>query len=342
MKPKACVVDHSFHKVTHSFDFIREILSREYDLHDLWDDAWSGGQHVPVQELNEFDTIFFFQAINPFKELSRIRGHIIWVPMYDDVTRRHAFWMKLSTLPIKIICFSKKLFDFVNQLGIHSIVVQYFPNPDNFTQTKDYQTRRVFFWMRGGIDFDTVTKILGENKIDSMDIRFALDPDVHLPEPDESSIKKYNINIIKGLSTREEYISLVSRNNIFIAPRLREGIGISTLEALTMGQCVIANNDSTMNEYIISGQNGMIFNADNPDNIDLSNFESLARRAHENCITGWNNWQKDIQSILEFVREPRTQVNHFTLIFCTRIVWMTIIDVCQKHIKKLLQLFKVS
>jgi hypothetical protein len=340
MRPKACVVDHSFHKVTHSFDFIRNILSHKYDLYDFWDDAWSGGEHIPVDKLNEFEAIFYFQAINPLKELSRIRGRIIWVPMYDSVTYRRAFWLKLSTLPVKVVCFSRKLFKLISSLGVSAVYVQYYLDPSNYTQTTDFKKRSVFYWFRGGINFDAMDKILTGNKIDSMDIRLAPDPNVQLSEPNEGIIKKYNIKTTKGLSSREEYISLISRNNIFIAPRLKEGIGISTLEALTMGKCVIAHNDSTMNEYIIDGHNGILIDATNPKPIDLSKFESIARHAYENCISGWKNWQNDIHRLQEFVYNPCIPNNSYSTYFRIRIIWVTIIDICRKHFAKIRRIFK--
>ena len=42
-KKSACVVDHSFHMKTGSFDFIREFLQEEYDLRNYWDYSWDGG-----------------------------------------------------------------------------------------------------------------------------------------------------------------------------------------------------------------------------------------------------------------------------------------------------------
>ena len=252
--------------------------------------------------------------------------------MFDDVTRRRAFWLKLSTLPIKVICFSKKLHDFISNLGVSSLSVQYYLNPMLYKQTTDYKTRRVFFWLRGNIGFDTISLILGDNKIDSMDVRWEPDPNANVTEPDETFIRKYNVNITRGFLKREEYLALVSRNNLFIAPRLKEGIGISTLEALAMRQCVIAHDDSTMNEYICDGKNGFLFDAQNPRQIDLSNFETLAQQSHKSCVQGCERWQNDIQRILEFVQAPRIQRRPDTVLLKLYIIWVTFIDIIGKWV----------
>jgi hypothetical protein len=339
MRSKACTVDHSFHQVTHSFDFVRQFLSQEYELHDFWDDAGISGHHVPVEQLNEFETVFFFQALNSFDELAKIRSKMIWMPMYDDVTRQRAFWLRLSTLPIKVICFSEKLYKHINALGVSAIFVRYYLDPKNFKPITDFKTRRIFFWLRGNICLDVVAKIIGTNAVDSMDLRWVPDPNACISEPDDEMMKRYNINLIKGVLSREDYLSLVSRNNIFIAPRLKEGIGLSTLEALTMGQCVLAHNDSTMNEYIQDGRNGILFDAENPREVNLSHFESLAKQAHKDCLDGWIRWQGDIQRILEFIHAPSARGRSNTFSFKVNLIQVTLVDAVHKRIKKLMRLF---
>ena len=335
MPPKACIVDHSFHKQTHSFDFVRQFLSQEYELHDYWDDAWNGGGHVPIEQLNEYETIFFFQSINPTRELAKVRSKMVWIPMYDDVTQQRAFWLNLSTIPIKTVCFSKRLHEVITSFGVPSIFAQDYQDPARFSRTTDFVSKRVFFWLRGSIGLHVVAKLLGENNIDSMDLQLVPDPKFEHSVPDPELVEKYHIRMTRGFLSRSEYLTLVSRNNIYIAPRMKEGIGLNSLEALTMGQCVLAHNDSTMNEYIINGRNGILFDAKRPQQVDLSAFESLANQAYERCVKGWSQWQNDIGRILDFTRAPFSIARSKTLSFMFRTWCILLFDGIRKRVRNL-------
>ncbi len=53
-----------------------------------------------------------------------------------------------------------------------------------------------------------------------------------------------------------EYLDMLAAANVFFAPRRAEGIGMSFLEAMAMGLCVVAPRGPTMSEYIENGRNG--------------------------------------------------------------------------------------
>jgi glycosyltransferase involved in cell wall biosynthesis len=61
-----------------------------------------------------------------------------------------------------------------------------------------------------------------------------------------------------GPLPRQDYLGLFNQANIFIAPRLSEGVGLTFIEALARGCAVFAYNAPTMNEYISSGMNGYL------------------------------------------------------------------------------------
>ncbi len=50
--------------------------------------------------------------------------------------------------------------------------------------------------------------------------------------------------------------NILKSNTFHIAPKQEEGIGMTFLEAMTIGKIVIAKKAPTMNEYIIHGCNG--------------------------------------------------------------------------------------
>jgi len=270
---------------------------------DYWDHSWQGGEKVALDIINQYDKVFFFQTIYPVSELRKIKAGLVWIPMYDGISLDKTFWMGLSTLPIKVVCFSRKLFDLVSSYGIDSICVQYFKDPNQFDRITDFTTKRVFFWLRGSVTLSVVKEILKGNIVDSMDFLMAPDPNYATLSLPNSFLKDFNVNVVEGFKNPSDYVSLVSRNNIFISPRTKEGMGMSFLESIAMGQCVIANDDSTMNEYISNAENGILFDISNPKPIKLDDFESLARTAHSRAIAGYERWKESISRIMDFLED---------------------------------------
>ena len=103
------------------------------------------------------------------------------------------------------------------------------------------------------------------------------------------------------LSEKKEYNDLVSKSNIYISPRKYEGIGMSFLEALTRGQCVIAPNYMTMNQYIKDGVNGYLYELTDEKELDLRKFESIGREARERCIKGYEIWEKQKNDLIKYI-----------------------------------------
>ena len=104
--------------------------------------------------------------------------------------------------------------------------------------------------------------------------------------------------------SRATYLEMLSQTNIFIAPRKKEGVGVSVLEALAMGHVVIAHDDGTMNEYIENGQTGYLFDAHNPKRIDLANMNTLKSNSQKAALIGFGEWQKEAELIRAFVKTP--------------------------------------
>ena len=68
-----------------------------------------------------------------------------------------------------------------------------------------------------------------------------------------------------------------SRANVYFAPRLEEGIGQTFLEAIRWGRCVVAADNRTINEYIIHGVNGLLYDTLSFQRQSISPSASRAR-----------------------------------------------------------------
>jgi len=310
-KKSAAYIDHSFHKKTKASEFVKKLLSEEYALTELWDESWKGGKGISVDYLNKnnFHTIFFFQNLPPCKYLKKLNcKRIVWYPMWDsEVNRSYSEWLRYLPFNIKIVSFSKILFNKLSKMGFDSIYLQYYMNPNSLNENhliKDNDIN-IFFWNRvNKINWQTVKRLIGNNKINKVIFRNNPDPGYKILLPSEKDIEKYNIKIIKGWIEKDKYKKLLSECNVFIAPRPYEGIGMSFLEALALGMCVIAPNNATMNEYIILGENGYLYDLRNSKEIDLSNFVEIRKNARRMAINGFKKWEQEKYKMLEFIKFP--------------------------------------
>lgn len=66
----------------------------------------------------------------------------------------------------------------------------------------------------------------------------------------------------------------IQKSALYFAPRKYEGIGMSFLEAMASGRCVIAPDYPTMNEYIKNGETGYLYNFKRPQKIKFDDIKN--------------------------------------------------------------------
>ncbi len=321
MKQKLAYIDHSFHKKTKSTYFLRDILRDHFDIVDIWDESWNGGEKISATQINSqnFDYVLFFQSFLPLCELKKIKAKIIWVPMYDGVVQLgNSFWMELSTISIKILSFSKKISEITANHKLDTLSVQYFINPEDLPMVVDYAKKKVFFWQRTNFSFSDVKKIIGNQEINQFILKLDPDPGYKASFPIKEDIEKYNIKIIQETLSKEEYTSLLKESNLFISPRKYEGIGMSFIEAMTMGLSVVAIDKPTMNEYIRNDKNGYLVDPNKLREIDFSTFKKNGINAREGCLIGYEKWKNSHGEIINFMHSQfanPTKINQTVLLF---------------------------
>jgi len=316
---KAAFIDYFFHKKTLCTVFLKELLSIEYNLACLWDESGKGGNGVSAEYLNrkKFHTIFFFQILPPSIYLKRLNcKNIVWFPMYDGEEGRHySFYIPYLDLNMKIFSFSKKLYGELKKAGLDCYYYKYHLKPVAPISLSG-EAKRVFFWMRtSAITWSIVKKLLGKNKIGKMIVLMAPDPNYKLSTPSKEDIKQYNIQIVNHWLSKEEYNKLLSSCNIFIAPRQAEGIGMSFIEALSRGMCVIAPDNSTMNEYIFHGKNGLLYDLKKPEELDLSNLSEMCENATKIANEDYELWEKRKHKILVDLTKPNKKPRLIKLLY---------------------------
>ncbi|MBD3248787.1 glycosyltransferase [Candidatus Woesearchaeota archaeon] len=307
MKKRIVFITHSYHKKTKSVDFFKKILEKEFELIVFFDESWQGKPYIDFKKINKLDPsqVIFLQQIPNLEFLKDLKcKNIIFIPMYDnDAGKGVDYWRSFSSFNPKVICFAKKLYDRVKQAGLESYYIQYFLKPSE-EKIDDHKGTSIFFWQRiNSINWNTVKKLIGSNRIKKVYFKKNIDPNNKLIIPDEEDIKKYNIQLFEGWLSTEDYLKKLRECNVFIAPRTREGIGMAYLEAMANGLCVVAHDDATANEYIESGKNGILFNANNPKEINLNNVDEIGKNAHLYIKEGYDNWLRDREKIMDLLRK---------------------------------------
>ncbi len=307
---KVAFIDHSFHKKTVAFEFLKEILREKYTVDEYWDASWEEGKAITPSDVNDkdYDCIFFGQ-IFPTKDF--IEGlkckNVIWMPMYDsEVNSGLLRVLKLLKYDIKILSFSllqhKKYLSF----GLDSTYTQFFTKPENkLTNLKNKKTI-VFYWPRSEkISWNLVKKLLGNNFDGQVIIQNVPDPKNTFVMPDTNDIKRYNIKFIDKWLTKDQSIKERIKADIFIAPRLYEGIGMTFLEAMSGGCAVISPDLPTMNEYIENDKTGYIYDITNPRTIDLTDLKKVKTRTYSYIKKGYAKWSKvSYKKVLSLIEKP--------------------------------------
>jgi len=321
-KKKLAYVDYWSHKFTKSGDFLREILSEEFEITDFW---WKPNNKIPLNEINKFEYIFFFHVMFPHQIMKKLeKKKIMWAPMYDALNFRNSFlksifWKQISNLGIKVLKFSDKITQSIGIEEIDSLRLNYFIKSNFFSSIDQQMKLNIFFWDRGRIKIDDWLHLFDQEDINQIVYFPKADPGTKIVNNDNLIKKKnYNINLIdKKFLPKSEYLSLFEKCNVFIAPRKKEGIGITIVEAISKGMFVVGYNDSTMNEYVSDEKVGFIFDEKTTEKINtkdiIENYEYRKKYAE----LSYNKWIQSKKKIIPLLKQETKIVKkiHFFPLF---------------------------
>lgn len=295
---KILFIDHSFHKKTLATKFLIDILCEVGKVDIVWDDSWQTKQSFKLNRsiTSKYDVVIFFQRIpSPISLLSIDRAKsIFWFPMYDESGQKGVGYFKsYAIVPnLRIVSFSKCLHERMIISGLYSTYFKYHPKPINRCNS---QKINILFWPRNeSLSWSLIKSLLFNTPVSNLYFKVDPDPSKKVEMPTKNDIKKYNIHIIRGWLDKKEYLSLLQKCTVFIAPRLYEGIGQSFLNAIVHGLIVVAPDKPTMNEYIIDNVNGILFDRDNPKPINLSSLNKLQDNSFRIADSSYDEWLSQI------------------------------------------------
>ena len=299
MKPKLLYIGHAYHNKTKSTAFLKDMFACDYDIETFDFDPYNDDikTHFLPLKGKKYDVLVIFQIMPHLDELKKYISfeHCAFFPMYDGATPRdNPIWYEYRD--VNIINFSKTLHDELKSIGLSSYYFQFFPKPLKITDEGDEKS--IFFWQRiNQININTVGQLIDFKNMKHIHFHHAIDPGQEFVEPDEWINKKATHST--WFDTREDMQKQMQKSAIYIAPRAFEGIGMSFLEAMAMGRCVIAPNNPTMNEYIKNGENGVLYDLNNLQPVDLSNVRKIQKNTIKYIKDGFENWEKEKWKIIE-------------------------------------------
>jgi len=308
---RIAICGHSHHRVTQSNAFLRQLLQGIGALTEYWDESWLTGvpfDERPVVE-GGFDAVVVWQMELLAQRLAR-HGlpNLTFFPMYDGChTLPDSYWQGLGD--IKSVCFSSTLHEKLQRLGVRSRFVRYWPDPRDVPVVAPSEQAAGYFWQRQqDVTWATIRPLLGTQSFGAFTLHKALDPSFgDFVTPSDEDVERYRIRTTSWFASREEAAADLRRHNVYFAPRLREGIGMSFLEAMAMGFLVVAPDAPTMNEYIVSGCNGLLYDPAHPAPLDLAARARLGAAARRSVEQGWRKWSRSVPALLRFVLAPSAQ-----------------------------------
>ncbi len=306
-KKKLAFVDYWHHEFTRSGDFLRNIFNDEFEITNFW---WKPKSKFEIKKLEEFEYIFFFHVIFPYQVMKKLSDkNILWAPMYDGLIfknnfEKKIFWRQISLVGIKVLEFSRKISESIDDEKIDILKLRYFIKPNIEYNSQIKNKLKIFFWDRGQIKIkDWITSFNTEDI--SEIIYFPLvDPSRKITE-NLDNYKNIKIKIIeKQFLPKNDYLELIKHCDVFIAPRKKEGIGMSIVEALSKGKYIVGFNEATMDEYISDEKIGFLFGK-NSKKINTKNIFYEHNFRKENAEINYKKWLKQKKEIVPFFKKNK-------------------------------------
>lgn len=306
---KLLFIGHEFHKTTKSSYFMQELLAEKYEIESFYIDPYKITDTDFAQISGKtFDILVLWQVMPSLMELEKYIKFktCAFFPMYDHTkTLNSPLWNEYKNC--NIINFSKAFHKTCKEGGLSSYYIQYFPKPADILDEGDEKS--IFFWQRSDkITTKTLEKVIDIKKIDKLYLHKNTDPKNKFIPPSKNLESK--VVYSSWFDTKDEMQKYIQKSALYFAPRRYEGIGMSFLEAMAAGRCVIAPDYPTMNEYIKNRETGFLYDYKRPELLTLSNIRKIQKNTSEYIKQGYEKWEKEKYKIFEYIEsEPVTDTD---------------------------------
>jgi len=256
-----------------------------------------------------YDAIVVLQLHEAFALLSGRHPNVTYAPMHDAMWRGGAFLWKPHFNTAKVLCFSRALHaEVMRRAPVHACA-QYYPDPALHRPADPAPgLRGVFWYRRREIPPAAVFSLTEGTGFDRLTIHDAPDPGHEASFPETAPPHLARIERTVWTPDGGAFRAAQEAANVFFAPRPLEGIGMSFLEAMARGLCVVAPDAPTMNEYVSHGVNGLLYAPGRPAPRDFARAREMGARAREDIAAGHARWQATLPALTEFLLTPTAEV----------------------------------
>lgn len=298
MHKKLVFIGRKYHAKTKSDELILSLLKESFEVIVIRREEVSDQETVKmINQIKPFAVLFWCLPPSFTFHLIKLKcKNVFWAPMWDGFKplsfKKRCFFYLYN---IKIICFSKVLFDYFSKISLKCAYWKCFLKPKEFSNYQSQGPYTFFFWQREKeINLDQIVEMIGEKNILKI---------IYKSEIGNQEHKKYHFEIEKlpDWIEKNEYEKKIIDSDFFIAPRRAEGIGFSFLEPMSFGKPVLAYNNSTMNEYIEDGVNGYLFKDDFQLKESLKSPKSLSLGIQRLSQNYYQKWSKERSQIAFFI-----------------------------------------
>lgn len=313
MKQTLLFIGHDFHRHTKSNRFILDLIEEKFEIElcSIVPDYGENGTWLTNLQRKHYDVVLCWQVMPSIETLKQFCSFDfgVFFPMADYYYRAQKdvsapIWQEYQDF--QIISFSRKMHEELIANGFSSHYFQYFPEPASKFCEGDADA--VFFWQRvSHINIYTVLTLLKDYSIRHLHIHKALDPgETYIPLPYEYQ-GAMNVSYSSWFESKEDMLKCMDESALYVAARYCEGIGMSFLEAMAHGRCVIAPDETTFNEYIEDGKTGFLFIPSNPQPLKKEEIRKIQKNAYEFIRKGYREWATKRKEIVPlFTRKAET------------------------------------
>ena len=277
---KLLFIDHECHRKTLSTEFLLEIIRKAFVVKEHY---YSRPYRTEVaKDVADYDVMVVLEFLVSRRKFFFAGKKNIFVPMYDNEWGSFLQWKRIAWSGIGVISFCGKVSAHARRCGVRNILdVRYFPDPAEFPRESG-DPKRVFLWERGDIGRSLAERLF---------------------PPSDGYV--FDVKKSDEFLDRDTYLQRVSKCGIVIAPRRKEGIGMVFLEAMAMGKCVVAHDDATMNEYIVHGENGILFRLDAPTPVAEATVRHVFENVNHSAAEFRARWVEDREKINSFIEDQK-------------------------------------
>ena len=284
------------------------------------------------------DPVIFCQISLDPEEFKKHKN-VTWLPMWDACIHLPDSWWENIPKHVKVLAYSDKVYKKAMNAKLKTLRVKYFKNPaESLTVNWDNNERSLYYWNR--VELFSTEFILTFCKslcIKTIYLGTHNDPNLNSYSSLDTEVLTENKIDVKNSSylPKNEYKDMLQKTNIYLAPRLYEGVGLSFLEAMARGCAVFAVNEPTMNEYVQHKENGYLFNSKrvneqyafriknkiktvfsknnktynqypithklDKNEISILDIKLLGENAYKTSVDGYYNWTSQKEIIADFI-----------------------------------------